>query len=508
MASPLDYLMGLGELGATLGTGAVSGLVGAPYGLYKGFTSGKYGTPEGVRIAQQQAADFMARNTYQPRGQVAQDALQSLGGLLEQSKLPPVIPEAALLGSIPRQAYAAQAERAGMAAEKAIDPAVMRTLKAGGKPAQLLQDLGRGSRRQIFIPASSDEALKASRMLKTMTPQEVWGQTGIGKYAGEYVKEISDQNAKFKMAEQIASDAQKIRERNAELKQVIKESQSTYPDLFPKELTAARRPLREEIKANQNMLERNYGYESDPKWAGNFAQLAYEHPELYKAFPELKNVVVRQGRDDPNFLGSYQRLPSQPVGSVDVTKSGLLNDPRSTATHEMQHAVSDLSGWQAGGAPEMFQQQEAAKLTKDALSWNKEIENAKKRYPNEDRAFLESVVVNDYAKAGAPDWVPSIEARDMARLFSKYPEQLDEAEKLVKVYGLDRKTTPNTPDKVYKNLEGEALARLSQTRINLTPEERLQYYPFEQKTDLNKYGLDVNPQDLIYRDTVEGLLGR
>jgi len=78
MATPLDYVMGLGELGATLGTGAVSGLVGAPYGVYKGITSGKYGTPEGVRIAQQQAADFMARNTYQPRGQVAQEALQPL----------------------------------------------------------------------------------------------------------------------------------------------------------------------------------------------------------------------------------------------------------------------------------------------------------------------------------------------------------------------------------------------------------------------------------------------
>jgi len=82
MAAPLDYVVGLGELGATLGTGAVSGLVGAPYGLYKGITSGKYGTPEGVKIAEQEAANFMARNTYQPRGQVAQEALQSLGGLL------------------------------------------------------------------------------------------------------------------------------------------------------------------------------------------------------------------------------------------------------------------------------------------------------------------------------------------------------------------------------------------------------------------------------------------
>jgi hypothetical protein len=152
MASPLDYVMGLGELGATLGTGAVSGVVGAPYGLYKGITSGKYGTPEGVRIAQQQAADFMARNTYQPRGQVAQEALQGLGGLLTESKLPPVIPEAMLLGSIPRQAYAAQAERAGMAAERALAPVVTRTMERGGLPAQLMTDLTQGSRSNVYLP--------------------------------------------------------------------------------------------------------------------------------------------------------------------------------------------------------------------------------------------------------------------------------------------------------------------------------------------------------------------
>ncbi len=145
MASPLDYLMGLGETGATLGTGAISGLLGMPYGLYKGVTSGKYGTPQGVKIAEQEAANFMARNTYQPRTAQGQQNLQQLAGLLESSKLPPVIPEAALLGQIPRQAYAAQAERAGMAAERALEPVVQRTMQRGGKGAQLLQDLAQGS---------------------------------------------------------------------------------------------------------------------------------------------------------------------------------------------------------------------------------------------------------------------------------------------------------------------------------------------------------------------------
>jgi hypothetical protein len=60
----LDELLGLGEAGLTLGTGAVAGAVGMPYGLYKGITGGGYGTPAGVRQAQREAEAFMQRNTY------------------------------------------------------------------------------------------------------------------------------------------------------------------------------------------------------------------------------------------------------------------------------------------------------------------------------------------------------------------------------------------------------------------------------------------------------------
>ena len=75
MAGLLDYLEALGETGAMLGTGAVSGMAGMPYGVYKGMRSGKYGTPEGVRIAEEEARKFIERNTYQPRSQMAQNAL-------------------------------------------------------------------------------------------------------------------------------------------------------------------------------------------------------------------------------------------------------------------------------------------------------------------------------------------------------------------------------------------------------------------------------------------------
>jgi len=151
MADYLDYLMGLGETGATLGSGAMAGLLGMPYGVYKGATSGKLGTREANRIAEEEARKFMEQYTYQPRGQVAPEMLQTLGGLLDASKLPPVIPEAAMLASIPRQAVAAQAERAGMAAERAVAPMVERTMKKGGVGAGLLSDLAQGTRSPLDV---------------------------------------------------------------------------------------------------------------------------------------------------------------------------------------------------------------------------------------------------------------------------------------------------------------------------------------------------------------------
>jgi hypothetical protein len=153
MAGLLDYLEGIGETGATLGTGLVSGVVGAPYGLYKGLTSGQYGSPQAVRIAQEEARKFMERNTYVPRGRVAQEVLGKAAQLMEQSKLPPIIPEAVALSSIPRQSYLAQAERRGMELERAMEPRVNRILERGGAGADFLRDMAQNTQLNILPQA-------------------------------------------------------------------------------------------------------------------------------------------------------------------------------------------------------------------------------------------------------------------------------------------------------------------------------------------------------------------
>ena len=175
MADYLDYLMGVGETGATLGSGAMAGLLGMPYGVYKGATSGKLGTREANRIAEEEARKFMEQYTYQPRGKVAPEMMQTLGGLLESSKLPPILPEASALASIPRAAYASQAERTGMAAERAIAPMVERTMQKGGLGAGLLGDLAQGTRSQmlqgnnVFDPRFDPRVLEQERLKNLKT---------------------------------------------------------------------------------------------------------------------------------------------------------------------------------------------------------------------------------------------------------------------------------------------------------------------------------------------------
>jgi len=85
----MDRLGAVLEVPATMATGLVSSAAAVPYGLYKGITSGKMGTPEGVQIGQREAQAFQERNTYQPRTETAQDVLGGMAKVL--SAAPPTL---------------------------------------------------------------------------------------------------------------------------------------------------------------------------------------------------------------------------------------------------------------------------------------------------------------------------------------------------------------------------------------------------------------------------------
>lgn len=299
---------GVGETGLTLGSGALASLAAAPYGVAKTLASGKYGTKEGIDAGNQAAADFIQRNTYAPRSEEGQENLRALATAFENSKLPPVVPEAAILGAIPKQAVQAQALRAGIAAEKAIEPFVINTMNKGGKGAELLDALTQGSRSQIFIgPESklwnSNNAFRAANMAsKGGDPKEIWIKTGTFKGPdGIWRQEIDDSGSIPGQRFYSWGEAQDLRNGDS---------------------TTVRR------------------------------QKALLHPKLSAAYPETKetSVTLRKG---PGSEGMYFNGDFGPYISTKADPQNLAAN-RSTMLHELQHQIQELEGFSRGGTPEMF----------------------------------------------------------------------------------------------------------------------------------------------------------
>jgi len=117
-------------------------------------------------------------------------------------------------------------------------------------------------------------------------------------------------------------------------------------------------------------------------------------------------------------------------------------------------------------------------------------------------------------RAGKPDFFQKKLSLNDAQaaeeeLLKKYPIVNEYRDALSTVNHLG-----DDPREAYARLMGEAEARLTQTRKDLTPEERRKYFPFElQDKNLNPYGLDFPLNTLIHLDQTgklveKGLLGQ
>ena len=179
------------EVPATMATGLVSSAASLPYGLYKGITSGKYGTPEGVQIGQREAQAFQERNTYQPRTETAQDVLGGMAKVL--SALPPTLGATgstlnALAGPVTGQMRAAVAPAAASTQQRmaallapkptmmgggaaSTDETVLRQQRALSQDipltkGQQLQDLAQQQFESDVVKQSPDLAISLSEFQK------------------------------------------------------------------------------------------------------------------------------------------------------------------------------------------------------------------------------------------------------------------------------------------------------------------------------------------------------
>jgi hypothetical protein len=183
------------------------------------------------------------------------------------------------------------------AAEKALEPAVRRTLEGGGKAAEMLQALA-APPSQMFVRARPEAAARhAELQAKGLSPEEIRAQNlTLVDNRGNLIEEISDAPAS------------------------LQQKTASVP--------------------------RNY-YEM------------LKHPELESIYPtyDMPQVMmeVSKSKKSPKALGTFDIQQNMISGRVrDLPADDARNTVRGTLLHEGQHAIQSMEGFTEGANPGAF----------------------------------------------------------------------------------------------------------------------------------------------------------
>lgn len=309
----------------------------------------------------------------------------------------------------------------------------------------------------MFIGAKSkrwDQAMAdlAQQMEKAgADPVEIWNKTGTfrGK-DGHLRQEISDQGTKFLAKSDREDRVEAINDTIAEMKRKI--APTPQKDLFPKLLNEAKKGVRDDISIMKGSVK---NYQRNPNTQGIYAPFIIEHPELYKAYPELNQVLVNTPGGNGSTRGGLSVIPSHGVQpgkmEMDVYNRGLMTDPESTSLHEMQHAIQTIEGWSPGGSPTMaFADPRAHEMLKNRLD-----------------ELHRPATFDEFQKANR---FPEDEAQ------AAYDEYVRTHKSFIHPK-VERELQRDVAHEFYRRLAGEAEARATQERMNMGMRERRQHPP-------------------------------
>jgi len=88
-----DYALGALEAVPLAATSLASAVAGPIYGIFKNIASGKFGTQEGIRIADQAASEMMQKLTYEPESKSLTNFMSAVGDIATKYKLDAAIPQ-------------------------------------------------------------------------------------------------------------------------------------------------------------------------------------------------------------------------------------------------------------------------------------------------------------------------------------------------------------------------------------------------------------------------------
>jgi hypothetical protein len=186
---------------------------------------------------------------------------------------------------------------------------------------------------------------------------------------------------------------------------------------------------------------------------------ALKHQQLKRAYPELNEITFLHYPKE-EYLGAN----FDPRDMVVTMGQKAMNPKEGVALHELQHAIQQREGFASGGSPEQFK------------SLNDTFEMFSKLADKNLAAFHEA------KKAGGIHPVSGFSAK---LLKERADASAKEADNLLK-QGASYDTNES-----YRRLAGEAEARATQARMNMTAEQRRATFPEE--------SYDVPLNELIIR---------
>jgi hypothetical protein len=190
------------------------------------------------------------------------------------------------------------------------------------------------------------------------------------------------------------------------------------------------------------------GNPSKHEWLTINTGKAFDHPDLYAAYPELKQTSMYF---TPKEGGSYS--PTARLSGDNEFTIGTKGNPTSVVLHEFEHPIQQIEGHAVGGSPD-----NAPIPFMDEIS---AIRTAKNQLNIDPYAIQKK-------RAGGHQ----LQQYEIDR-YKQWEELKAKEDDLL------AKSLEISPYEAYKRIAGEAEARLTQARMNMTAEQRLKSYPLD-----------------------------
>lgn len=206
-------------------------------------------------------------------------------------------------------------------------------------------------------------------------------------------------------------------------------------------------------------------------------------PELFKAYPELKNIGVMLGiHSSFDNSGEYTPFVDQSANDMmDIlpeikVRATDTNNAKSVLIHEIQHAIQDIEGFAKGGTPEKINESDLLREIRNSEQIIEDTRNSARDWVklNNERIALNEKFVDLFGSEENKSILDEIENKIevIESKLKQVESEIGVKDQIRRLNKLKEKLKDTSGNEQYKRLSGEVESRNVQTRMNFTPEQR------------------------------------